>query len=47
MTDKPKQKPEIEIRNPRYAGAKPEMVARALLRPVKNEKRNKGFQSKV
>ena len=28
MTDKPKRKP-IEVRNPRYAGATPEMVGRA------------------
>ena len=33
MTDKPK--PEPEVRNPRYAGATPEMVGRALLRRAK------------
>ena len=34
MADKPKPKPEEpEVLNPRYAGATPEMVARALLRP--------------
>lgn len=31
--------PEVEVLNPRYAGATPEMVARALLqtRPVRDE----------
>ena len=30
---KPKKLPEPEILNPRYAGATPDMVARALLQP--------------
>ena len=38
MTEKPKPaKPQVQ--NPRYAGATPEMVGRALLRPVKSMKR--------
>lgn len=32
MTIRPKQKP-VKVENPRYAGATPEMVARALLQP--------------
>ena len=32
-TAKDDPKPEVEVRNPRYAGATPEMVARALMRP--------------
>ena len=31
MTDKPKRKP-VKVLNPRYAGATPEMVGRALLK---------------
>ena len=37
MTERPK--PEIEVINPRYAGATPEMVALALLRSPKGTKR--------
>ena len=43
MTDKEEHgrspQPEVEILNPRYKGATPEMVARALLqpRPVKDD----------
>ncbi len=32
MTAKPKPAPKPEIQNPRYAGATPEMVGRALLK---------------
>ncbi|MDE0703946.1 MAG: hypothetical protein OXH59_09505 [Rhodospirillaceae bacterium] len=32
MTDKPKPPPKVEVLNPRYAGATPGMVARALMR---------------
>ena len=40
MTDKPKRKePEPEVLNPRYAGATPAMVARALLRVKPDEPR--------
>ena len=38
MTAKPKPAPKPEIANPRYAGATPDMVGRALLKPVKNVK---------
>lgn len=31
MTAKPKRKPKPEIQNPRYAGATPDMVARAVM----------------
>ena len=33
MTAKPKKPSEPEVLNPRYAGATPDMVARALLQP--------------
>ena len=55
MTDKPK-KPEINVENPMYAGATPDMVARALLRPSNKRRKNprkaahadsKAFQSKT
>ena len=36
MTGKPKRKP-VEVLNPRYAGATPEMVALALLRHKPDE----------
>ncbi len=31
MTARPKKQPKPEIQNPRYAGATPEMVARAVI----------------
>lgn len=40
-----KPKPDVDVINPRYAGAKPEMVARALLRSVV-EKRQEPEKSK-
>ncbi len=39
MTTKPKPSGKPEVLNPRYAGATPEMVGRALMRPVKPMKR--------
>ena len=30
-------KPKVEVRNPRYKGATPEMVAKALVRQVKEK----------
>lgn len=33
-----KPKPNVEVINPRYAGVTPEMVARALLRPVQERR---------
>ena len=38
MTAKPKLDPKLKIQNPRYAGATPEMVGRALLKPPKSVK---------
>ena len=31
--------PKVEVRNPRYAGAAPEMVAKVLMKPVKDQSR--------
>ena len=39
MTDK-LEKPEVEVKNLRYKGATPEMVARALLRPFKKRRKH-------
>ena len=38
MADLPKT-PKVEVRNPRYAGATPEMVAKVLMKPVKDRSR--------
>ena len=57
MPEEPRQ--EVEILNPRYRGATPEMVARALLRPVEQSEKSEteqepctikgksGFQSSI
>ncbi len=37
-----RDKRKVEVRNPRYEGAAPEDVARAMLRQVKEEKGKKG-----
>ena len=40
MPDKPKPKPKIEVRNPRYKGATSEMVVLASMRPVNNARQD-------
>lgn len=47
MTDKPKPPPKVEVLNPRYAGATPGMVARALMRQKPKDEDRKGKPSRV
>ena len=50
MTDKPKAKPKLapeRIINPRYAGASPEMVGRALMKHRPKDGRAKAKPSRI